>query len=214
MLNIGDKYGNLTVIERLGKNSKYRQLYKFKCDCGNFTIKQEILVKRGYTKSCGCLKPKTSIENLKNKNNHKMSKTRFYKIWKAMLRRCYGKNQLSYKNYGERGIKVCDNWKDFNNFYSDMYQSYLEHVEKYGEKNTSIDRIDVNGNYTKENCKWSTRVEQANNTRRNHMIKYKDKYVTMAELGRITNINYSTIRHHVYHNTLDWLLEKHGYKSL
>src|SRR5574344_1262502 len=78
---------------------------------------------------------------------HGMTNTKFYNTWKSMKRRCYCKTFMAYCNYGGRGIVICDRWLDFNNFKKDMYKSYLLHVDNFGENDTSIERIDVNGNY-------------------------------------------------------------------
>lgn len=94
-----------------------------------------------------------------------MSKTRFYRIWKDMNTRCNNPNYRLYKNYGGRGISICDRWEHFENFKEDMYPTYDEKL--------SIDRIDNNGNYCKENCKWSTDVEQNRNRRMFKLTKEK-----------------------------------------
>jgi hypothetical protein len=94
-----------------------------------------------------------------------MSSTRFYKIWAGAIKRCENKNFKQYEDYGGRGITVCDKWKSFENFYGDMYEPYLKFVDNHGEKNTTIDRVDVNGDYTPDNCRWSTKSEQSINQR-------------------------------------------------
>lgn len=95
---------------------------------------------------------------------HGMSNTRIYNIWRAMGQRCKNPNNLQYKDYGGRGIKI--EWTSFEDFYRDMYEDYLRHEKKHGFKNTTIDRIDNDGNYCKVNCRWATKAEQMMNTRR------------------------------------------------
>lgn len=94
-----------------------------------------------------------------------MSNTRFHNSWKEMVRRCTDKNSISFANYGGRGIKVCPEWSDFENFKRDMYASFREHSEAYGEKNTTLDRVDSDKDYCLSNCRWATYDVQVRNRR-------------------------------------------------
>lgn len=158
----GERYNRLVVIKENEKINGKRY-FLFMCDCGNTTNVALNSVRRGNTKSCGCLQKEALIKENKKRIKHNMSRSLLYKTWVAIKRRCYNKDSHNYKSYGGRGIKVCDRWKDsFENFYLDM-----------GEKTTprhSIDRINVNGNYEPSNCRWATIKEQANN-KQNSRIK-------------------------------------------
>lgn len=104
----------------------------------------------------------------KNRENIQsgFARTSFYRVWVNIKQRCLNKNSSAYSNYGSRGIKVCKGWLKFENFKKDMYESYLKHIKEFGKKQTTIDRINNDGNYELSNCKWSTRKEQANNKRK------------------------------------------------
>lgn len=174
------KFGKLKVICENGRSIHRKALWLCHCDCGNTVTVVGNNLSSGTTTSCGCVHKKElsdkhkevefekkRIDNLKKAIvTHGMSRTYFYRLWKGILERCYDAKHKGFNNYGGRGITVCEEWKNFDNFKNDMYVSYLKHVEQYGRKQTSIDRINVNGNYESVNCRWATWKEQANNTRR------------------------------------------------
>ena len=152
---IGQKYGRLTVIERYKNSKNNRVQWKCKCDCGNYKIVTSSDLRSNKIKSCGCLRKEKAIILGKNTNlKHNMTHTRIYRIWISMRNRCYYKKNIAYKNYGKRGIKVCKEWKDdFMNFYNwAINNGYKDDL--------TIDRIDVNGNYEPNNCRWVDMKQQ------------------------------------------------------
>lgn len=196
MKNItGQKFGRLTAVKfnhsKVGKNNAH-QYWFFKCDCGNYHITRKDAVLSGACKSCGCLckevASKTQASKLKT---HGMTLTKFYRTWRGINTRCSNPNEYSYKHYGGRGIKCL--WKSFEEFKDDMYESYKLHVKKFGERQTTIDRIDNDGHYCKENCKWATRHEQLNNTTRNIFYTFQGKTLTLKQWSRVLNIKYTTL---------------------
>lgn len=198
----GDKFNQLTFISRSDKTSKNGSHYwYFKCDCGSVNEYLPHNVYNGAIFSCGCI----NVRGLKRIKTG-LSKTRIYHIWQSMYGRCYrpyiGK---AYNRYGGAGITVCDKWHTFEGFHEDMYESYLKHIEDFGESETSLDRIDGTKGYYLENCRWATRKEQANNTKgniKNKLIKdingvlipvdkFNEKYNTNHLLvNKLINLGY------------------------
>lgn len=177
---VGKRFGRLVVIENAGKQKaekSTRTLWKCQCDCGNITYVVTSNLTTGKQVSCGCYRREKNVK-------HGVSGSRVERILNAMKQRCYNKKRSGYEYYGGRGIKICDEWLGENgvaNFYNwAMENGYTDEL--------TIDRIDVNGDYCPENCKWTTRAEQMRNTRRNHYIKMDGETHTVAEWCRIIGI--------------------------
>lgn len=183
----GNKINHLTAIRYVGKSKTGRAYYEWKCDCGNITIAQYSNVISGNTISCGC-EGKKIIKKRNKKHGH--SRSHLYKIYYHMRYRCYNPNKDNYKDYGGRGIYVCDEWMDpingFMNFYNwSMNNGY--------QKGLSIDRIDNDGPYAPWNCRWVTSKVQSNNTRSNHNITYKKYTYTISQWADICGLTQDAI---------------------
>ena len=152
----GQKFGRLTVIQRAGSNKDGRATWLCICECGEIGIKTGKLLLNGHCKSCGCGEYENRVNNC---TSHKLSNTRLYTIWSGMKQRCYYPKHKDYHNYGGRGITICDEWKE-------NFKAFYEWAITHGYRDDlTIDRKDVNGNYTPDNCKWSTWREQRLNQR-------------------------------------------------
>ena len=179
----GKRYGSLTVekiaVDEPGKKKKWL----CKCDCGNEIIVTSSNLVSGRTSSCKiCGKKRLSEKNKK----HGMTSTKLYGVWNSVKTRSTNTNSKSYKDYGARGIRICEEWKESSNF----FEWALENGYKNG---LEIDRIDVNGNYEPSNCRWVTRIVQQNNMRKNHIVEYNGQSKTIAEWSRELNIKYDKL---------------------
>lgn len=178
----GKRFGRLTVLgfDRVVPCKGGANYYWFcKCDCGK-EISTAASGLRRNVKSCGCLTKE------RHPTKHNMSNTRLYGIWHSMIQRCENPNDNGYKLYGERNIKVCEEWHDSSTF----FEWALNNGYKQG---LSIDRIDYNGNYEPSNCRWADSITQANNTRRNHYLTIDGITHTIAEWARINGIPYKNV---------------------
>ena len=186
----GQRFGRLIVVKRAENTKSGDARWMCKCDCGNETIVKAKNLKSGGTKSCGCLQKEIARETCKvHSATHRMSKTTIYNDWNSMKQRCYNPNSEKYHRYGERGIIVCDRWRDsFEAFYEDV--SKLPH---FGEQGYTLNRIDNDGNYEPNNVEWATPKEQANNRQSNHLLTFNDKTQTIVQWAYETGIKSATI---------------------
>ena len=168
---IGQKFNRLTAIKLIKKRKigqRNREYWLFRCDCGNEKVlkKNVVTCQKNPIMSCGCLLKESAKRNGEDSATHGMSKTLFYKRWNTMKQRCFNPNVEKYSIYGGRGIRVCEKWIKFENFMKDMHKSFLEHCQLFGIKNTIFDRVDNDGNYYKENCRWVTHKQSVSNRKR------------------------------------------------
>lgn len=207
---IGNQYGRIIVdsyhhTER-DKWGEIVHFYLCHCTCGNpnqFLVSRNDLFK-GRKKSCGCLmNDQYALSGKKPwRDTHGLLHSRFYNIWADVIKRCTNPNCTVYKYYGGRGITFDFKWWTFDGFYREMYESYINHCLEYSEEDTTLDRIDYNKMYCKENCRWATRKEQANNTRRNKRVEYDGNLYTLSEIleryPHHPEVNYHIIHKRVF----------------
>lgn len=175
----GHMFGCYVVVGP-DEDRKGRRYWLCKCSCGNVKSVREDHVLDGKVISCGCHKDKNTADRMRI---HGKSQTPIYRIYKHIYGRCYCKTDKRYKDYGGRGITVCEEWKnDFLSFY--------EWAIKNGyEKHLTIDRIDNDGNYSPDNCRWVSLYVQANNKRNNHFIEYAGIRLTVSQWAHRVGMN-------------------------
>lgn len=190
----GQVFGRLTVLHRSGSFPDGQAGWTCSCECGTEVQVCGGDLRSGGTKSCGCLR----VDNMRKvSTKHGLCTYSGYKSWSGMLDRCLNPKHGSYKDYGGRGITVCDRWLDVKNFIADM-----------GERppGLSLERLDGNRGYSKENCIWADRKTQARNKRSNRLLTFNGKTATLAEHCEDAGLKYDTVSRRL--NGLGWSLEK------
>lgn len=192
----GMKFGRLTVIGVSQKDSRGKSILDCQCECGGRKNVHSSSLVRGDTRSCGCLhKEANAYKNIKHQKSHFPE----YKIYHGILERCFNERTNNFINYGGRGITVCERWKNsFENFFADM--------GKRPSAKHSIDRINNDGNYTPENCRWATRKEQGRNKRTNFLIKFNGKVQCLKDWAVDAKLNHATLRNRIVN--LKWPIQK------
>lgn len=195
----GRRFGRLTAMEYAGRKNG-RTLWRCLCDCGNETITGYSNLLNGITKSCGCLGMETRIRTgHNNRTSASMSlcdnlrSHPLYGLWLSMLTRCYNKKHRCYKHYGGRGIKVCERWLPKNM----GFENFLNDIGERPSTEYTLDRVDVNGNYCPENCRWANHAQQANNKTNSVIVYYHNIRTPLKEICDRLGMNYSTVAHQI-----------------
>ena len=191
----GKRFGFLTAIRLTDNYIAGKGKWLCQCDCGNHTEVFSTNLTRLHTKSCGChkkanyktmnLKHGATAGRMGDKNSYPSS----YKIWCSMKQRCYDQNLPQYKFYGARGISVCERWHDYANFIADMGEPPAE---------MSLDRIDNNGDYSPENCRWTDWKTQQRNKRNAHLITYQGETKSLAEWADHLGISRGKLHNRIF----------------
>lgn len=178
----GLRFGRLTVVARVGSDNNGNSRWLCSCDCGEQRNVLAQSLRNGATRSCGCLNRELVA---KRETRHGQTGTSTYRTWDAMLQRCTNPKHRKWPDYGGRGIQVCESWKKYEDFFSDMGAR---------PDGMTIDRIDNDGDYTPENCRWATPTEQMNNRRNNRVFVINGERLTLSQACRKFQINKSTAR--------------------
>lgn len=191
----GQRFGRLEVIKKVGRSRCRHVIWLCKCDCGHTIECLGTSLKSGNTSSCGCFQKEGAA---KRRTTHGLSGSRLSSIRSGMIQRCYNPKDRNYHNYGGRGIYVCEEWRD-------SVESFIKWANSNGhEDHLTIERIDNDGPYSPENCKWATIQEQANNKRK-PFLTYNNQTLTIKQWSTLTGISTATIHARLYRG---WTIEK------
>lgn len=201
MININpmqkwERFWRLVILWEIEKRNSWI-FEKCLCDCWNTKWVSRNHLRMWRCKSCWCIAKEKGREMLtKMKTKHWMFWTHFYNKYELAYSRCNNPKNASYHRYWWRWIKLL--WKTFEEFKNDMYETYINHVKEFWEVDTTLDRININWDYCKENCRWATRREQANNRSNNIYVTYKWETMSLPDLCRKYNANYDLVRARYY----------------
>lgn len=202
----GQRFGNLVVTSfncrRRYPGGGVASMWNCKCDCGNKTVVSNSSLRNG-TKSCGCKAKRCGKDNHFYK--HGDCNTRIYKVWSDMKKRCNDKNYKDYSIYGGKGVKVCEEWSGDNGYENFRDWAYKNGYNKDAPRGKcTLDRVDVNGDYEPQNCRWVDAKRQANNRTTSRTLTYHGMTHTIAEWADILGVSYGRIQGRVY---LGWETE-------
>ncbi len=181
--DVGERFGRLVVVRRAPDDGGHSAC-EFGCDCGAIVVRRMAYVRCGRMRSCGCLQRETARARLLT--HGESGKTVEHATWLRMLARCNNSRNPDYARYGGRGIQICDRW-------ARSYENFLADMGRRPGLGYSIDRIDNDGHYSPDNCRWATDEEQQLNKRSNHRVTWGDRTKTIKEWSVETGIPYGTL---------------------
>lgn len=179
---LGQTFGRLTVIERAGVNRRRQITWRCQCACGTVVVAPSLPLRDGRTRSCGCLQRELQSARART---HGASKTPEYRAWKGMLTRCTNPRRAQWKDYGGRGIRVCERW-------AESFEAFLSDVGPKPHPKAELDRRDNDGNYEPGNVRWTSKDEQSVNKRTTRFVTFRGQLMSLRDAARHAGVNYYT----------------------